>query len=170
MKQSCCCFNSHFLVHFRYEDKAEKDLLRYHLQSKRAAERGSSEKLPRPSPPAGAGQKRKAPQIQDRLFVQPPSKKKPLPEKRSIPVAFSLAALRQRLIRTAMGRRMDSDTGGVQLVGRLPSHSAWVVRRGSHLLLLDPSRIEEVLLFTQLLETNIIPTRLLGVPLTLTHR
>ncbi|XP_023665719.2 PMS1 protein homolog 1 isoform X2 [Paramormyrops kingsleyae] len=157
----------------KYEEKAEKDLLRYHLQSKRAAERVSSEKHPRPSPPAGPGQKRKAPlsnlQVLDQLFLQPPSKKKLPPEKQSIPVAFSLAALRQRLIRTTMGRRIDSDTGGVQLVGRLPSHSAWVILRGSHLLLLDPSRIEEVLLFTQLLETNIIPTRLLDAPVTLTN-
>lgn len=78
---------------------------------------------------------------------------------------FSLEALKRSLNhhRSNTGTR-----GGLRALNRLPSHGAWIVSEGARLLLMNPFRVEETLLFKRLLETNILPTTSLQTPLRLT--
>uniref|UniRef100_A0A8C9THB5 PMS1 homolog 1, mismatch repair system component n=1 Tax=Scleropages formosus TaxID=113540 RepID=A0A8C9THB5_SCLFO len=160
----------------KYEEKAEKELNRYNLQSKKVSERvtpaGESEKQPKlPLLSSGSllAQKRKASFSQqqlDQLFSQPPKKKKTLPKNQSTLVPFSLEALRRRLTTRPVP---CSTLGGLEIVGRLSSHGAWLVLRSHTLMLLNPSLLEEALLFNRLLETNVLPAASLCTPVQLTE-
>ncbi|KAB5577397.1 hypothetical protein PHYPO_G00209470 [Pangasianodon hypophthalmus] len=155
----------------KYEEKAQKSLDSYNEQKKRA----SAEITPdhhyqkadyfqnRPQ-----GVKRKAPmsdqQTLDKHFKsQPESKEKPT--KVSKPLEFSMDALRRAL---QPEHRSRSSEQGLRLVNRLPSHCAWVVLCGRKLMLLNPFRVEEALLFKRLLENNILPAASLQPPIQLT--
>ncbi|KAJ8247077.1 hypothetical protein GJAV_G00258490 [Gymnothorax javanicus] len=150
----------------KYEKRAERDANRYDLQSKQASERAA-----RPSEPEKRtqGLKRKAPlsnqMILDQLFSsQPARKKSPAKPGRELP--FSLATLRVRL--RLPSRDSSPDPQPIRLVKRLPSHGAWVVTQAGKLLLFSPSRVEEALLFNQLLERNVLRTAPLETPIPLT--
>lgn len=115
------------------------------------------------------GQKRKAPpsnqQLLDELFSAQPQKKNPTP-KASRPLPFSVAALRLQL------QRLSSQSGaaprGLRLVNRLASQSAWFAVCGRRLMLLNPFRVEEALLFKRLLEDHVVPAVSLQEPVELT--
>ncbi|XP_017325912.1 PMS1 protein homolog 1 [Ictalurus punctatus] len=155
----------------KYEEKAQKSLESYSEQKKRASAGVTPDHqhqkadyfLNRPQ-----GVKRKAPesnqQTLDKLFTsQPESKKKPT--KVSKPLEFSMTALRRAL---QPEHRSRSSEQGLRLVNRLPSHCAWVVLCGRKLMLLNPFRVEEALLFKRLLENNILPAASLQPPIQLT--
>ncbi|XP_036401175.1 PMS1 protein homolog 1 isoform X2 [Megalops cyprinoides] len=149
----------------KYEERAERDLNRYSLQSRQASERGAGTRESGKQP---QGLKRKAPlsnqMILDQLFSsQPPRKKSPV--KPSRPLPFSVAALRRRLSLPSYG----SGPEALSLVNRLPSHSSWVVTCGGKLSLLNPSRVEEALLLNQLLEDKVLPAVQLETPILLTE-
>ncbi|MBN3308392.1 PMS1 protein, partial [Amia calva] len=158
-----------------YEDKAEKDLLRYNSQTKKATEQGTSGKEAEKRSKLASPQmrpsvlKRKAPlsnqQILNKLF-QSQSEKKHSPEKPSKTVPFSVTSLKQRI--KLLTDEHQQKPEGPQLVNRLASHSAWVVLSGKNLMLLNPSRVEEALLFKRLLENNILPAVNLQTPIQLT--
>ncbi|KAF4086580.1 hypothetical protein AMELA_G00085170 [Ameiurus melas] len=153
----------------KYEEKAHKSLESYNEQKKRASAGVAPDHqkadyfLNRPQ-----GVKRKAPesnqQTLDKLFTSPPESKKKPPEV-SKPLQFSMAALRRAL---QPEHRSRSSEQGLRLVNRLPSHCAWVVLCGRKLMLLNPFRVEEALLFKRLLENNILPAASLQPPIQLT--
>ncbi|XP_060733086.1 PMS1 protein homolog 1 [Tachysurus vachellii] len=155
----------------KYEEKAQKSLETYNEQKKRASAGIAPDRqhqkadsfLNRPQ-----GVKRKARESNqhtlDKLFTsQPESKKKP--SEASETVQFSIAALRRAL---QPEHRSHSSEQGLRLVNRLPSQSAWVVLCGRKLMLLNPFRVEEALLFKRLLENNILPAANLQSPIQLT--
>ncbi|KAM4608521.1 PMS1 protein homolog 1 [Polymixia lowei] len=153
----------------KFEEKARKHLENHDHRTKLASAQGGSAAQSRPQ-----GQKRKAPlsnqQMLDQLFSAQPQRKTESPAaKPSRPLPFSAAALRLQL------RRLSSQSGpagpaprGLRLVNRLASHSAWVVLCGRKLMLLNPFRVEEALLFKRLLENNILPAVSLQNPIQLT--
>ncbi|KAI4905127.1 hypothetical protein NFI96_020264, partial [Prochilodus magdalenae] len=157
----------------KYEGKAQKSLDSYNEQKKRATAAGggpgqqrADSSMNRPQ-----GLKRKAPlsnqQILDKLFSSQPASKRN-PSKLSRPLPFSVAALRHKLKLKLPSCPSGSSTQGLRLVNRLASHSAWVVLCGRKLMLLNPFRVEEALLFKRLLENNILPAASLQTPIQLT--
>uniref|UniRef100_A0A8D3CQH6 PMS1 homolog 1, mismatch repair system component n=1 Tax=Scophthalmus maximus TaxID=52904 RepID=A0A8D3CQH6_SCOMX len=115
--------------------------------------------------------KRKAPlsnqQLLDELFSAQPQKKMKNPApKPSQPLPCSVAALRLQLQRLSSQSR--AAPRGLRLVNRLASQSAWVILCGQRLMLLNPFRVEEALLFKRLLENNILPAESLQNPIQLT--
>uniref|UniRef100_A0A9J7ZJV5 PMS1 homolog 1, mismatch repair system component n=1 Tax=Cyprinus carpio carpio TaxID=630221 RepID=A0A9J7ZJV5_CYPCA len=159
----------------KYESKAEKSLNAYNLQRKRAAEgggqcgEGKKQMSAESSLNKAQGVKRKAPlanqQALDKLFSSQPSSKRS-PAKLSKPLPFSIATLKQSL--NLLSYQNRSSAQGLRLVNRLASHGAWVVLCGKKLMLLNPFRVEEALLFKRLLENNILPTVRLQTPVQLT--
>ncbi|XP_062258118.1 PMS1 protein homolog 1 isoform X2 [Platichthys flesus] len=115
--------------------------------------------------------KRKAPlsnqQLLDELFsAQPQRKMKNSPPRPSQPLPCSVAALRLQLQRLSSQR--SAAPRGPRLVNRLASQNAWVILCGQRLMLLNPFRVEEALLFKRLLENNILPAERLQNPIQLT--
>uniref|UniRef100_A0A8C2AJV5 PMS1 homolog 1, mismatch repair system component n=1 Tax=Cyprinus carpio TaxID=7962 RepID=A0A8C2AJV5_CYPCA len=159
----------------KYESKAEKSLNAYNLQRKRAAEgggqceEGKKQMSAESSLNKAQGVKRKAPlanqQALDKLFSSQPSSKRS-PAKLSKPLPFSIATLKQSF--NLLSYQNSSSAQGLRLVNRLASHGAWVVLCGKKLMLLNPFRVEEALLFKRLLENNILPTVRLQTPVQLT--
>uniref|UniRef100_A0A8C2ZLB0 PMS1 homolog 1, mismatch repair system component n=1 Tax=Cyclopterus lumpus TaxID=8103 RepID=A0A8C2ZLB0_CYCLU len=155
----------------KYEEKARRHLEHHDQRTKSASAEGPGETSA--STPRGhaQGQKRKAPlsnqQLLDELFSAQPQKKtrNPAPKPSRL-LPCSVAALRLRL------RRLSSQSAGVprgpRLVNRLASRSAWVILCGQRLMLLNPFRVEEALLFKRLLENNILPAVSLQNPIQLT--
>ncbi|MFT7807972.1 PMS1 protein1-like [Arapaima gigas] len=164
----------------KYEEKAEKELNRYNLQTKKVSEcvapsRGSEYRSKLASPSSGSllAQKRKASlsqqQMLDQLLSQPPKKKKTLPSKPSAQVLFNLEVLRRQLTTHPVPHSSPgSAPESFGLIGCLPSHGVWVVLKSRTLTLLNTSRLEEALLFNRLLENNILPAATLPTPMELT--
>ncbi|XP_041940022.1 PMS1 protein homolog 1 isoform X2 [Alosa sapidissima] len=160
----------------KYEEKAKKAVDVYNLQKLRAEEgqtpaRDGKRLQSAVDSPASKpqGLKRKAPlsnqQLLDKLFSSQPLKKS-APAKVSKPLPFCLAALKRRL--NLLSSQSGSGPQGLRLVNRLASHCAWVVLCGRELMLLNPFRVEEALLFKRLLENNILPAACLQTPIQLT--
>ncbi|CAL8240613.1 unnamed protein product [Merluccius merluccius] len=156
----------------KYEDKAKKHLDHH---GRRTALASSSTTATTPG--RQQGQKRKAPlsnqQLLDQIFSPQPQKAaaaaaaKPPDAKPWRPLPFSVAGLRQGL-RRLWSRSGDPPPPGPQLVNRLAPASAWVVLCGRELMLLNPFRVEEALLFKRLLEDNIVAAVALQNPIQLT--
>ncbi|XP_014877641.1 PMS1 protein homolog 1 isoform X3 [Poecilia latipinna] len=157
----------------RFEEKARKsqDL---HDQRTRLAAAGATADRPLRATKLQA-QKRKAPlsnqQLLDELFsAQPQKKQKAPPPKPWRPLPCSMAALRLRL------QRLSAQSGaagprGLCPVGRLASQNAWLILCGGRrLMLLNPFRAEEALLFQRLQQDHILPAVRLQNPLLLTDR
>ncbi|XP_051567024.1 PMS1 protein homolog 1 isoform X2 [Myxocyprinus asiaticus] len=159
----------------KYESKAEKSLKAYNLQRKRATEgggqcgEGKKQMSADSSLNKAQGVKRKAPlsnqQALNKLFSSQPSSKGS-PAKFSKPLPFSIATLKQSL--NLFSYQNSSSAQGLRLVNRLASHGAWVVLCGRKLMLLNPFRVEEALLFKRLLENNILPAVRQQTPVQLT--
>lgn len=154
------------LVLCRFEEKAKNQREHHEQRSKLASAEGATE-----SDLAARGQKRKAPQskqkLLDELFSTQPEKTRRAPVPRpSLPLPCSIPFLRLQL------RRLSSQSStlpqGLRLVNRLASPSAWVILCGQRLMLLNPFRVEEALLFKRLLENNILPAVSLQKPIQLT--
>ncbi|KAM4559260.1 PMS1 protein homolog 1 isoform 1-T2 [Odontesthes bonariensis] len=155
----------------KYEDKAKKHLDHHNQKTKLATAESSREPTLSTSRSQMQGQKRKAPpsnqQLLDELFCAQPQKKMKNPAaKPSQPLTCSMATLRLQLQRLAS--QSSAAPRGLHLVNRLASHSAWVILCGQRLMLLNPFRVEEALLFKRLLENNILPAVSLQNPVQLT--
>lgn len=153
------------LVFCRYEEKAKKQQ-QHHEQRSKLAWEGSAE-----ADLSARGQKRKAPlsnqKLLDELFsAQPQKKGRALTPRPWLSLPCSVPSLRLRL------QRLSSQSGtrprGLHLVNQLASQSAWVILCGQRLMLLNPFRVEEALLFKRLLENNILPAVSLQNPIQLT--
>ncbi|KAM8857452.1 PMS1 protein homolog 1 [Synchiropus picturatus] len=149
----------------KFEEKAQKQLKHHEHVSKMAE--GHKEKVP--GTPKSI--KRKAPlsnqQLLDELFsAQPQKKMKNATQKRMQPLSCSVAGLRLRLQR--LSSQSQAPPQGPLLVNRLASQSSWVILYGQKLMLLNPFRVEETLLFKRLLENNVLPAVSLQNPIQLT--
>lgn len=155
----------------KYEEKAKKHLEHHNHKTKLASAEGPRETSASTQRGHAQGQKRKAPlsnqQLLDELFSAQPQKKmrNPAP-KPSQPLPCSVAALRLQLQR--LSSQSSAAPRGLRLVNRLASQSAWVILCGQRLMLLNPFRVEEALLFKRLLENNILPAVSLQNPIQLT--
>uniref|UniRef100_A0A8C4I407 PMS1 homolog 1, mismatch repair system component n=1 Tax=Dicentrarchus labrax TaxID=13489 RepID=A0A8C4I407_DICLA len=155
----------------KYEEKAKKHLEHHDQRTKLASAEGPRETSI--STPRGhaQGQKRKAPlsnqKLLNELFSAQPQKKSRSPApKPTQPLPCSVAALRLQLQR--LSSQSSAVPRGLRLVNRLASQSAWVILCGQRLMLLNPFRVEEALLFKRLLENNILPAVSLQNPIQLT--
>uniref|UniRef100_A0AAQ4QQ48 PMS1 homolog 1, mismatch repair system component n=1 Tax=Gasterosteus aculeatus aculeatus TaxID=481459 RepID=A0AAQ4QQ48_GASAC len=155
----------------KYEEKAQKHLEHHDQRTKLASAEGHRGASGSPSRGPAQGQKRKAPlsnqQLLDQLFAAQPQKKarSPAPKPSQL-LPCSVAALRLQLQRLSSQR--SAVPRGLRLVNRLASQSAWVILYGQRLMLLNPFRVEEALLFKRLLENNILPAVSLQNPIELT--
>ncbi|KAM9851384.1 PMS1 protein homolog 1 [Aulostomus maculatus] len=151
----------------KYEEKAKKHLEHYDQMTKLGATGTPPERTASSS--KGHGQKRKAPlsnqQLLDQLFTAQPQKKA-RETKASRPLPCSLPALRLQLQR--LWSQSSAAPRGLRLVNRLASQSAWVILCGQRLMLLNPFRVEETLLFKRLLENHTLPAVGLQDPVRLT--
>ncbi|XP_022596461.1 PMS1 protein homolog 1 [Seriola dumerili] len=155
----------------KYEEKAKKHLEHHDQRTKLASAEGPREPSVSIATTHVRSQKRKAPlsnqQLLDELFSAQPQKKMKNPApKPSQPLPCSVAALRLQLQRLSSQSR--AAPRGLHLVNRLASQSAWVILCGQRLMLLNPFRVEEALLFKRLLENNILPAESLQNPIQLT--
>ncbi|GLD51510.1 PMS1 protein homolog 1 [Lates japonicus] len=155
----------------KYEEKAKKHLEHHDQRTKLASAEGPRELNVSTPRSHLRNQKRKAPQsnqqLLDELFSAQPQKKTKSPApKPSQPLPCSVAALRLQLQR--LSSQSSAAPRGLHLVNRLASQSAWVILCGQRLMLLNPFRVEEALLFKRLLENNILPAESLQNPIQLT--
>ncbi|XP_070832767.1 PMS1 protein homolog 1 isoform X2 [Chaetodon trifascialis] len=156
----------------KYEEKAKKHLEHHDQRTKLASAEGPRETSASSLRGHAQGQKRKAPQanqtLLDQLFSAQPQKKKnrSCAPKPSLPLPCSLPSLRLQLQR--LSSQSSAVPRGLRLVNRLASQSAWVILCGQRLMLLNPFRVEEALLFKRLLENNILPAVSLQNPIQLT--
>ncbi|XP_035988518.1 PMS1 protein homolog 1 [Fundulus heteroclitus] len=147
----------------RFEEKAKKKQDLHDQRTKLASDEG----------PGAKGQKRKAPQsnqqLLDELFSAQPQKKKTSAAcKPWQPLPCSVAALRRRLQRLS-SQSAAAAPRGLRLLSRLGSQSSWVLLRGQRLMLLNPFRVEEALLFKRLQENHVLPAVVLQNPVPLTQ-
>ncbi|KAM4561979.1 PMS1 protein homolog 1 isoform 2-T4 [Fundulus diaphanus] len=148
----------------RFEEKAKKKQDLHDQRTKLASDEGPRAKV--------QGQKRKAPQsnqqLLDELFSAQAQKKKTSPAcKPWQPLPCSVAALRRRLQR--LSSQSAAAPRGLRLLNRLGSQSSWVLLCGQRLMLLNPFRVEEALLFKRLQENHILPAVDLQNPVPLTE-
>ncbi|XP_028992841.1 PMS1 protein homolog 1 isoform X2 [Betta splendens] len=160
-------------VHERWKNLGEEDRKKYEDKAKKHQEHHDQRtKNPRePTVSHMQGQKRKAPlsnqQLLDELFAAKPQKKPKSPApKRLQPLPCSVATLRLQLQR--LSSQSSTVQRGLRLINRLAFQNAWVVLCGQRLMLLNPFRVEEALLFKRLLQNNILPAVSLQNPLQLT--
>ncbi|MBN3293562.1 PMS1 protein, partial [Polypterus senegalus] len=150
----------------KYEEKAERETTRYECQSKRASEKSTEQlaKLSRAPKHKAVPSKQ---QILDKLLLSQAEKPRPplAPDRPCRDAPFSLAALKTRL--NLLSKRVGPSAERMHLIGQLGSHPAWLVSSGDRLLLLNPFRAEERLLFRRLLAENLLPTEKLESPLRL---
>ncbi|XP_019126444.2 PMS1 protein homolog 1 [Larimichthys crocea] len=155
----------------KYEEKAKKHRECHDQRIKLASAEGPRETSMSAQRGQAQGQKRKAPlsnqKLLDQLFSAQPQKKNRSPApKPSLPLPCSLPSLRLQLQR--LSSQSSAVPRGLRLVNRLASQSAWVILCGQRLMLLNPFRVEEALLFKRLLENNILPAASLQNPIQLT--
>ncbi|XP_036966531.1 PMS1 protein homolog 1 isoform X2 [Acanthopagrus latus] len=157
----------------KYEVKAKKHLDHHDQRTKLASAEGPTETGTIAPRVHAQGQKRKAPlsnqKLLDELFSAQPQKKSrslATAPKPSLPLPCSVPSLRLQLQR--LSSQSSAVPRGLRLVNRLASQSAWVILCGQRLMLLNPFRVEEALLFKRLLENNILPAVSLQNPIQLT--
>uniref|UniRef100_A0A665W4W4 HMG box domain-containing protein n=1 Tax=Echeneis naucrates TaxID=173247 RepID=A0A665W4W4_ECHNA len=155
----------------KYEEKAKKCLEHHDQRTKFASAEGPRQPCKSAATTHLHSQKRKVPfsnqPLLDQLFSAQPQKKLKNPAtKPSQPLPCSVAALRLQLQR--LSSQSSATPQGLHLVNRLASQNAWVILCGQRLMLLNPFRVEEALLFKRLLENNILPTESLQNPIQLT--
>lgn len=157
----------------KYEEKAKKSQELHEQRARSSSDRAPTEAAGRPPRAPIQGQKRKAPlsnqQLLDELFSARPQKKPGAPPSKPWrPLPCSLAALRRRLPR--LSPHSAAPPRGPRPLNRLASQSSWVLSWGRKLVLLNPFRVEEALLFRRLLENNVLPAVALQNPIQLTER
>ncbi|KAM5151538.1 PMS1 protein homolog 1 isoform 2-T3 [Mantella aurantiaca] len=162
----------------KYEEQAAKDLQRYKLQTSKATD--SNKQKPKESEKklklvlgesAAKRIKQKTAlsnqQILDTLFKSQVEKKASAPAVKTIQIAFSLNSLKQKCCRLPRTETKDTE---FSLINKLNYPGAWVLASKRTITLLNPYRMEEVLLYKRLVDNYKIPTEILDTPVVLTHR
>ncbi|XP_040827788.1 PMS1 protein homolog 1 [Ochotona curzoniae] len=162
----------------KYEDKATKDLERYNNQMKRALEQESQiplkdgRKKMKPTSAWHLAQKHKLkaslsnqPKL-DELFQHQVEKKRSGNIK-TVHIPFSMKNLK---ISFEKQNELDlEDKDELCLIHNLNFPDAWLVTSKTEVMLLNPYRVEEALLFKRLLENHKLPAEPLEKPIILTE-
>ncbi|XP_043548776.1 PMS1 protein homolog 1 isoform X2 [Chiloscyllium plagiosum] len=161
----------------KYEDKAAKDLDRYNSQLKKAIEENvhreeQNQQELAPTIKVDKKQKHNTPlsnqQILDKLFQSQIHNKKSLESPcKTVDVPFSLNHLKRQLAR--LSKSHESGAERLRLINCLTSYNGWIVASERKLMLLNPFRVEEALLFKRLMENHIFQTEALDAPIALTN-
>ncbi|KAM6178387.1 PMS1 protein homolog 1 [Rhynchocyon petersi] len=162
----------------KYEEKAAKDLERYNRQMKRATEQESQLSLKdgrkKVKPPSvwNFAQKHKMktslsnqPKL-DELFQSQIGKKKTQSIK-IVQVPFSMENLKMNYDKYKTFDLEEKDELG--LIHNLKYPDAWLIASQKEVMLLNPYRMEEALLFKRLLENHKLPAEPLEEPIVLTE-
>ncbi|KAK2496336.1 hypothetical protein MC885_006290 [Smutsia gigantea] len=158
----------------KYEEKATKDLERYNRQIKRATEQESQvgRKKIKPSSTWNLVQKHKLktslssqPKL-DELFQSQIEKKKNQNIK-IVQIPFSMENLKKKIEKHA---KFDlEEKKELCLIHNLKFPDAWLITSKTEVMLLNPYRVEEALLFKRLLENHKLPAEPLEKPIILTE-
>uniref|UniRef100_A0A8C8VK24 PMS1 homolog 1, mismatch repair system component n=1 Tax=Pelusios castaneus TaxID=367368 RepID=A0A8C8VK24_9SAUR len=153
----------------KYEEKATKDLERYNRQTKKAVE----QRIQRSTKETEKRHKSKlkdslSDQLKlDRLF-QPQIEKKQRQNQamKIVPVPFSMSSLKGKL--QSIEKR-NSNKHELCLIYHLSFPDAWIIASEQKIMLLNPYRVEEALLYKKLLEQHRLPVEKLDKPIVLTE-
>uniref|UniRef100_A0A8C6D1J3 PMS1 homolog 1, mismatch repair system component n=1 Tax=Moschus moschiferus TaxID=68415 RepID=A0A8C6D1J3_MOSMO len=162
----------------KYEEKATKDLERYNKQIKRAIEQESqvslkdSKKRMKPTSVWSLAQKHKLktslsnqPKLDD-LFQAQIEKKKNQNIK-IVQIPFSMENLKKNFDTQKKFDLEEKDE--FCLIHNLKFPDAWLITSKTEIMLLNPYRVEEALLFKRLLENHKLPAEPLEKPIILTE-
>nr|XP_045003901.1 PMS1 protein homolog 1 isoform X1 [Jaculus jaculus]XP_045003902.1 PMS1 protein homolog 1 isoform X1 [Jaculus jaculus]XP_045003903.1 PMS1 protein homolog 1 isoform X1 [Jaculus jaculus]XP_045003904.1 PMS1 protein homolog 1 isoform X1 [Jaculus jaculus] len=160
----------------KYEERATQDLERYNSQVKKAVEQESQiplkdgRKKIKPSSTLSLAQKHKLktslsnqPKL-DELFQSQNEKKKGHSIK-VVEIPFSMENLK---INFEKQRKFDLEEDELFLIHNLRCPDAWLITSKTEVMLLNPYRVEEALLFKRLLENHKLPAEPLEKPIILT--
>uniref|UniRef100_A0A5F8GKS3 PMS1 homolog 1, mismatch repair system component n=1 Tax=Monodelphis domestica TaxID=13616 RepID=A0A5F8GKS3_MONDO len=163
----------------KYEDKAAKDLERYNKQIKKATEQGlqrttkENEKRSKLTTMQNLAQKHKLktsfsnqPKL-DELFSQSEKRKSKSQNIKILQIPFSMKTLKLKY-----RKHMKSDLlykEELCLIHHLSFPDAWIIASQKEIMLLNPYRVEEALLFKRLLENHKLPAEPLEKPMILTE-
>ncbi|XP_067405121.1 PMS1 protein homolog 1 isoform X1 [Emydura macquarii macquarii] len=149
----------------KYEEKATKDLERYNRQTKKAVEQRSTketEKRYKPKLKASLSDQQKL----DKLFQSQIEKKQRHNQAMKIvQVPFSMSSLTHKLQKL---ETRNSDKHELCLICHLSFPDAWIIASEKKIMLLNPYRVEEALLYKKLLEQHRLPVEKLDKPIVLT--
>ncbi|XP_036899659.1 PMS1 protein homolog 1 isoform X2 [Sturnira hondurensis] len=162
----------------KYEERAAKDLERYNRQIKRATEQESqislqdSRKKIKPSSSWNLAQKHKLkpslsnqPKL-DELFQSQIEKKKNQNIK-IVQIPFSMENFKKNFEKYKNFELEEKDE--LCLIHNLKFPDAWLVTSKTEVMLLNPYRVEEALLFKRLIENHKLPAEPLEKPIILTE-
>ncbi|XP_078536508.1 PMS1 protein homolog 1 isoform X3 [Lissotriton helveticus] len=158
----------------KYEERAAEDLERYTNQTKKAAEE-CMQRTPKPTEKKlrlACAQKPRAngpmsnQQILDTLFQSQKERKPKAYPVKIVSVPFTLSSLKQRLQK--LSEKCESSGEELALVNKLSSPGAWIITSEKKIMLLNPYRVEEALLFKRLMENHNVPAETLDNPIILT--
>ncbi|XP_058405399.1 PMS1 protein homolog 1 isoform X2 [Diceros bicornis minor] len=162
----------------KYEEKATKDLERYNKQIKRAIEQESQISIKdgrnkiKPTSAWNVAQKHKLktslsnqPKL-DELFQSQIAKKKDQNIK-VVQIPFSMENLKKNFEK----HKFDlEEKDNLCLIHNLKFPDGWLITSKTEVMLLNPYRVEEALLFKRLLENHKLPAEPLEKPIILTER
>ncbi|XP_077873844.1 PMS1 protein homolog 1 isoform X3 [Ictidomys tridecemlineatus] len=160
----------------KYEEKATKDLERYNSQMKKAIEHESQipkdgRKKIKSTSTWTLAQKHKLkaslsnqPKL-DELF-QSQAEKKRSENIKTVKIPFSMKNLK---INFEKQKKIDLEEDELCLIHNLRFPDAWLITSKTEIMLLNPYRVEEALLFKRLLENYKLPAEQLEKPIILTE-
>uniref|UniRef100_A0A8C9B4J6 PMS1 homolog 1, mismatch repair system component n=1 Tax=Phocoena sinus TaxID=42100 RepID=A0A8C9B4J6_PHOSS len=160
----------------KYEEKATKDLERYNRQIKRAIEQESQVSLKdgkrriKPTSAWNLAQNKLKTSLSnqpklDELFQSQIEKKTQNIKK--VQIQFSMENLKKN---SDKHRKFDlEETDESYLIHNLKFPDAWLITSKTEIMLLNPYRVEEALLFKRLLENHRLPAEPLEKPIILTE-
>uniref|UniRef100_A0A8C3T2Y6 PMS1 homolog 1, mismatch repair system component n=1 Tax=Chelydra serpentina TaxID=8475 RepID=A0A8C3T2Y6_CHESE len=153
----------------KYEEKAMKDLERYNNQTKKAVEQRiqrstkETEKRYKPKLKTSLSDQQKL----DKLFQSQIEKKESHNQAMKIvQVPFSMSSFKRKLQRLET-RNFDKNESC--LICHLSFPDAWIIASEKKIMLLNPYRVEEALLYKKLLEQHKLPVEKLDKPIVLTN-
>ncbi|CAK6448079.1 unnamed protein product [Pipistrellus nathusii] len=162
----------------KYEERATKDLERYHRQIKRAIEQEPQTSLQdgrkkmKPTSSWSLAQKHKLktslsnqPKL-DELFQSQIEKKKSQTIK-TVQIHFSMENFKKNVEKHKKFELEEKDE--LCLIHNLKFPDAWLITSKTEVMLLNPYRVEEALLFKRLLENHKLPAEPLEKPIILTE-
>ncbi|XP_006036826.1 PMS1 protein homolog 1 isoform X2 [Alligator sinensis] len=152
----------------KYEEKAAKDLERYDRQTKKAVE----QKMPRSTKDTDKRQKLRLKaslsnqQNLDKMFHSQTEKKQKSNEPvKIVQVPFSMNSFKHKLQRH---EESNLDKHELYLIRRLSFPDVWIMASEKNIMLLNPYRVEEALLYKKLLMNHKLPIETLDKPIALT--
>ncbi|XP_074926153.1 PMS1 protein homolog 1 isoform X2 [Chelonoidis abingdonii] len=152
----------------KYEEKATKDLERYNRQTKKAVEQRiqrstkETEKRCKSKLKTSLSDQQKL----DKLFQsQIEKKQRHNQDMKIVQVPFSMSSFKHKLQRL---EKKNFDKNESCLICHLSFPDAWIMASEKKIMLLNPYRVEEALLYKKLLEQHKLPVEKLDKPIVLT--